>query len=122
MSIKEKDIKHEQGDFWVLDTGKGYAVMKTGTTHSTSDSEYAHSADGLSIAIARCNYLARRAMKKMRTEVYRAYSCGECYRMKHQWSFCHGEEVMPGYFDIETGKFICEIDELDPETMEEVEP
>jgi hypothetical protein len=57
---KEKDIKYEQGNFWVLDTGQSYAVMCNNNTHSTSDSEYAHNNDGLSIAIARCNYLNKR--------------------------------------------------------------
>jgi hypothetical protein len=58
MSYKVKDIKHENGDYWVLDNKESYVVFKTGITHSTSDSAYEHSEDGLSIAIARCNYLA----------------------------------------------------------------
>ena len=58
MSYKEKDIKHEAGRFWVLDTGKAYAVMVTGVTHSTSESAYERTDDGLSLAVARCNYLA----------------------------------------------------------------
>lgn len=57
---KEQDIKHENGNYWVLDTGTGYAVMVNSITHSTSDSEYSHDADGLSLAIYRCNYLASR--------------------------------------------------------------
>lgn len=57
---KERDIKHENGNYWVLDTGNSYAVMQAGITHSVSDSEYARDADGLSIAIYRCDYLARR--------------------------------------------------------------
>jgi hypothetical protein len=61
VSYKEADIKHEAGDYWVLDTGDSYAVMKIGATHSTSESAYAHDADGLSLAIARCDYLAKRA-------------------------------------------------------------
>lgn len=56
---KEKDIKHENGKYWVLDTGKSYAVMVNGITHSQSDSEYARDTDGLGIAIVRCNYLAK---------------------------------------------------------------
>lgn len=58
MSYKEKDIKHEAGRFWVLDTDKTYAVMVTGVTHSTSESTYERTDDGLSLAVARCNYLA----------------------------------------------------------------
>lgn len=60
MSYREKDIKHESGPFWVLDTGKAYAVMVTGVIHSTSESAYERTPDGLSIAVARCNYLAAR--------------------------------------------------------------
>lgn len=56
---KIQDIKHENGSYWVLDTKDSYAVMLNGVTHSTSDSSYARTDDGLSIAIARCNYLAR---------------------------------------------------------------
>ena len=63
MSYKESQIMHENGRYWVLDTGKAYAVMAAGVTHSTSDSAYERSPDGLSIAIARCNYLAKRSHK-----------------------------------------------------------
>ena len=58
MSYKEKDIKHENGDYWILDDKTSYIVFKSGITHSISDSAYSHDEDGLSIAIARCNYLA----------------------------------------------------------------
>jgi len=61
--LKEKDIKHEAGNYWVADTGKDYTVFKIGITHSTSDSSYHRTSDGLSIAIARCNYLAKREAK-----------------------------------------------------------
>lgn len=60
MSYRERDIKHEAGSYWVLDTGKAYAVMVQGVTYSTSDSAYPRTPDGLSIAVARCNYLAAR--------------------------------------------------------------
>lgn len=58
--LREKDIKHEIGDFWVADEGDSYVVYKQGGTHSASDSAYPHDEDGLSIAIARANYLAKR--------------------------------------------------------------
>ena len=64
MSYKESDIKHECGKYWILDTKKGYAVMVSGITHSESDSVYARTDDGLSIAIARCNYLANRTIQQ----------------------------------------------------------
>jgi len=65
MSYKIKDIKYENGRFWVLDTGKAYAVMVNGITHSESDSAYERTDDGLSIAVARCNYLASRPAGKV---------------------------------------------------------
>ena len=55
--MKEKDIKHEAGHFWVVDCGNSYAVMVVGMTHSVSESAYDRTEDGLSLAIARCNYL-----------------------------------------------------------------
>lgn len=60
MSYRESDIAYENGPAWVLrDTkGKCYTVFLAGVTHSTSDSAYPLDADGLSIAVARCNYLA----------------------------------------------------------------
>ena len=56
---KERDIKHENGQYWVLDTKDSYTVMIKGITHSTSESSYTRTDDGLSIAIARCNYLSK---------------------------------------------------------------
>lgn len=56
---REEDIKYENGDFWVGDVKKAYTVYKTGLTHSVADSSYPRTPDGLSIAIARANYLAR---------------------------------------------------------------
>lgn len=56
--IKENQIKHENGKFWVLEAKKGvYQVMRTCSTHSTCDSAY----NDLSLAIYRCDYLAKRA-------------------------------------------------------------
>lgn len=59
MSYKEKDIVHENGKFWVLKNKDGYHVMVSGITHSTNDSSYASS----DLAIARCDYLAKRATR-----------------------------------------------------------
>ena len=60
----EKDIMHETqcGKYWVgRDTKqKAYIVYRVGVTHSTSDSGYHLTPDGLSIAIARADYLAKR--------------------------------------------------------------
>ena len=62
--MRESDILYEQGDFWVGRTERAYGVFENGATHSTCDSAYEKTADGLSIAIARCKYLARRAAEK----------------------------------------------------------
>ncbi|WP_445496819.1 hypothetical protein [Photorhabdus sp. SF281] len=56
--MREKDIVHENGKFWVLRDKDAYCVMKSGVTHAVGDSAYALNEDGLSIAITRCDYLA----------------------------------------------------------------
>ncbi len=61
--LREKDIKHEKGNYWVADLGDSYTVFKIGVTCSESDSSYKRDSDGLLIAIARCNYLAKRGLK-----------------------------------------------------------
>ncbi|AGF88240.1 hypothetical protein N275_gp39 [Salmonella phage FSL SP-031] len=58
--LKEKDIAHENGDFWVLSDKQGFHVMRSGLTNSTCDSAYAT----LDLAIARCDYLAKTVTKK----------------------------------------------------------
>lgn len=59
MSYREKDIVHEKGRAWVLRQRDCYAVFIAGITHSVSDSFFPLDEDGLSIAIARANYLGR---------------------------------------------------------------
>jgi hypothetical protein len=58
--MTERDIMHEAAGFWVGRERNAYVVYRVSVTHSVSDSAYAKTADGLSIAIARCNYLADR--------------------------------------------------------------
>ena len=62
--MRESDIVHETtcGCYWVgRDKGRrAYIVYKVGVTYSTSDSGYALTPDGLSIAICRADYLAKR--------------------------------------------------------------
>ena len=58
---RESDIMHESGRFWVCREKDCYAVFRSGSTHSVSDSAYHKSPDGLSLAIARCDYLASRS-------------------------------------------------------------
>jgi hypothetical protein len=62
--MKESDIVHEKGDYWVAKERTAYTVYKSGATHSVSDSSYSKDADGLSIAIVRCDYLTRRPQRK----------------------------------------------------------
>jgi hypothetical protein len=64
MSYKEKDIKHEIGNYFVLDTKDSYGVFKNELTHSVSDSFYKRDKDGLEIAIYRANYLNKKQLEK----------------------------------------------------------
>lgn len=57
MALKESSILHENGNYWVMQDGRGYHVMVAGATHSVSESSYADP----SLAIARVDYLAQRA-------------------------------------------------------------
>lgn len=54
--MREQDITHENGNFWVGKTKGGFTVFVTGSTHSVSDSTYEYQ----SVAVARCDYLAKR--------------------------------------------------------------
>ena len=58
--IREEDIVHEAGDYWVARERAAYTVYRNRVTHATSDSTYAKTPAGLSIAVARCDYLAGR--------------------------------------------------------------
>ena len=59
--MTEADIAYENAPAWVHKdrAAKRYTVYVAGVTHSTSDSAYPLTADGLSIAKARADYLAR---------------------------------------------------------------
>lgn len=59
--MTEDDIVYEVGQHWVLREKASYTVFVAGPTHSTSDSSYARTDDGLSIAKARCDYLHKRS-------------------------------------------------------------
>jgi len=67
--MRESDIMHETpcGKFWVGrdNKNKAYIVFRVGLTHSTSDSGYHLNAEGLSIAIARADYLSKRNTKEI---------------------------------------------------------
>jgi hypothetical protein len=56
---RESDIVYENTACWVRRDRSAYTVFRIGLTHSTSDSAYKKTTDGLSIAVARCKYLNR---------------------------------------------------------------
>jgi len=59
--VKESDIKYQNGDYWVGKNGRrAYTVYHVEGPVSIPDSSYKFTPDGLSIAIARCKYLAKR--------------------------------------------------------------
>lgn len=60
--MKESDILHEVGSYWVMKHKGAYVVMKNGLTPSTSIDDVGY--QDLSIAIARANYLAKRDANK----------------------------------------------------------
>lgn len=62
MQVKVSDIIHETGSFWVAKQRELYFVMKTGVTHSESIGECAWK--DKSLAIAYCNYQAKRGTKQ----------------------------------------------------------
>ena len=55
--------RHENGNYWVAELDNTYTVFKTGITHSTSIQSFKRDSDGLSNAIAYCDYLAKRRLK-----------------------------------------------------------
>lgn len=65
--MKESDIMYDTGTHFVLKQNRGYTVFKPCKELNAveSDSTYALDADGLSIAIARCDYLHKRYMERL---------------------------------------------------------
>ena len=63
--LKESDILHENGNYWVMrDKHNGqttYTIMLNGLTHSESIDGVTY--PDLSIAVARCDYMARKGLK-----------------------------------------------------------
>lgn len=66
--MTETVIVYERGSYWVCRDrrAKQYTVYRQGVTHSRSDSSYPLTGAGLSIAIARCNYLDARMTDALR--------------------------------------------------------
>jgi len=61
---KESNIVHDRQTHWVCrdKAHSRYTVYVVGVTHSVSDSSYPLTEGGRSIAIARCDYLAKRKL------------------------------------------------------------
>lgn len=72
--MKEADTVYESGRVWVCrdKLADSYVVSVSGVTHSVTDSAYARTADGLSLAIARADYLATRDLDKIYAALERA--------------------------------------------------
>jgi hypothetical protein len=66
--MKESDIVYENGNYWVARERDRYTVYQSGATHSISDSSYGKSKDGLTLAIARCDYLEDEAPNQQEQE------------------------------------------------------
>lgn len=58
--MRESDIIYETPRAWVRKDRDAYTVFRIGVTHSTSDSAYPKTDDGLSLAKARADYLSRK--------------------------------------------------------------
>jgi hypothetical protein len=58
-ALNESGIVYERGDYWVADADKQYTVYRNGNVVAFADSSYPRTVDGLSIAKARADYLAR---------------------------------------------------------------
>lgn len=63
MRIKEEDIMHENGDFWVLRTDRGFEVLENTITHAEVRMHIGNGAApnlGLERAIYECNKRAKK--------------------------------------------------------------
>lgn len=57
--MREQQIVYELGEYWVADANGQYTVYRNGATAARADSSYPRTPDGLSLAVARAQYLAR---------------------------------------------------------------
>lgn len=60
-ALKARGILDEMDGFYVARTGNAYTVFRPTATAARSDSSYPLTDDGLSLAVARMEYLANRA-------------------------------------------------------------
>ena len=61
--MRESQIVFDSGPVWVWKCPESFTVFKVGPVYSVPDSSYAPTPDGLSIAIARAEYLTKKAKK-----------------------------------------------------------
>lgn len=59
-------VLHENGKYWVRDELYGYVVYENGITHAVSVQAFPLNEDGLSLAMAYCDYIADKNSKKVR--------------------------------------------------------
>lgn len=62
--MRESNIVYQIGSVWVGRMPTQYTVYVDGVTAAMADNSYARTDDGLSIAIARAKYLAKRKGEK----------------------------------------------------------
>lgn len=61
---RESDMIHENTGHYIMRNRGVLTVYRPAATHAVSDSAYPDTADGLSVAKARVDYLARKAVQK----------------------------------------------------------
>jgi hypothetical protein len=72
--MTENDIVHQEGRFWIVRSRapRAWVVMRDTNTHSVSDSAYSYTNEGLTLAKARCGYLAKHDKRMLRCAVTRS--------------------------------------------------
>ncbi|WP_038093624.1 hypothetical protein [Acidihalobacter prosperus] len=66
--LKEHQIKHENGRYWIYDGKEYFNVMRCGATCSESIATFEHDDDGFSCAKAYVDYLANRDASRSRRQ------------------------------------------------------
>ena len=69
-----RNISHEVDGYYVLSEPKGYVVFRPDGVCAVADSTHPKTIDGLSIAITRCNFLARGGAR------FSCHCCGESFK------------------------------------------
>lgn len=63
--MTESQIVHQNGCYWVADADNQYTVYGDRLSASEADSSYERTPDGLTLAKARADYLARRSRRSL---------------------------------------------------------